>query len=133
MAKVEHIKKLKTLIEKYKLDAPESFWESSDEQLAEIYNGAGPDQLGKYGRAKLTKFLEMFEAAFLIHDFEFENSDDSKAGLALANERMWKNMCKLVFGLCNWRNYTQWGKIAAYLALALGAYQACTWLGYLFW
>lgn len=37
----------------------------------------------------------------MTHVFEFKNSDNSKAGLALTNEPILKNMSKLVFGQCN--------------------------------
>lgn len=55
------------------------------EELCRIYNGIGPESLCPEVRAKLTKYLHLYEAAAMIHDLQYERSDGSREMWRLAN------------------------------------------------
>jgi len=93
------------------LKAPAAFWQASEELVASIYNGAGPDSFpeavnllfrvicltdadgaNEDARAFLTFMLRIFELAFVIHDFRYQFSDRSRSGFELANQEMLDNM-----------------------------------------
>ncbi|MCP3967532.1 MAG: hypothetical protein GY718_14480, partial [Lentisphaerae bacterium] len=125
MTDLKHIRKLKNIIHEYDLEAPEGFYLLSVKELSSIYNGAGPDWLGEWGRERLTSRLDLFEAAFLVHNFEYTCSDHTEEGFDDANNRMWKNMLKIIFGIYSWRKISDWDNIAYWLVKAFTAYRAC--------
>ncbi|MCP3966813.1 MAG: hypothetical protein GY750_16135 [Lentisphaerae bacterium] len=133
MTDVKHIRKLKNIIHEYDLEAPEGFYLLSVKELSSIYNGAGPDWIGDWGREKLTSRLDLFEAAFLVHDFEYACSDHTEEGFEEANKRMWQNMRKIIFGIYSWHKISDWDNIAYWLVKAFAAYRACARLGWSAW
>lgn len=91
------------------LAAPVAFWKDSELNIERIYNGAGPDTFDGWprwflrhvigmedpdegGRKLLTAFLEIYEPAFVIHDWEYNYSDHTEESWHEANERMLRNM-----------------------------------------
>ncbi|MCP3967198.1 MAG: hypothetical protein GY750_19135 [Lentisphaerae bacterium] len=133
MTDVKHIRKLKNIIHEYDLEAPDNFFLCTDKELSAMYNGAGPDWLGDWGRERLTSRLDLFEAAFLIHDFEYACSDHTEEGFEEANNRMWQNMRKIIFAVYSWRKISNWDNIAYWLVKAFAAYRACARLGWSTW
>jgi len=87
---------LKTLCKNYGLEAVPEFWRTSEIRLRAIYNGAGPDRLPDFGRDILSEFLSLFKGAFVIHDYDYDRSDKSRIGFNTANERMLRNMMKIL-------------------------------------
>ncbi len=55
---------------KYKLLADNEFWNCKLSKLGKLCNGAGPEWLSFEYRKFLTEILDMYEAAFAIHDFD---------------------------------------------------------------
>ena len=53
------IKNLLEQVRKYKLSAPESFWQTDVETLTGVYNGIGPEQWPRYLRGIVTDLLVM--------------------------------------------------------------------------
>ena len=98
----EHINDLIYLIKKYDLEVDKHFYNYSCEQLAEIYNGAGSDGMPEILRGLLTKLLDDYEPAFLIHDFDFFRYI-LLAQLNISNLRLLKNCRKIVA-----QKYTWW-------------------------
>lgn len=113
----------------YKLDAPAAFWHESPAVIDALYNGAGPDNLPaslerilKYAgivnasdlRTMLTELLKLFEAAFVIHDYEYNFSDKSDTGFHIANDRMLDNMKRILnadypfWKVWSWRTRARW-------------------------
>ncbi|MCP3967667.1 MAG: hypothetical protein GY750_12305 [Lentisphaerae bacterium] len=133
MATLKQIRKLKATIHEYDLEAPDNFFLCTDKELAAMYNGAGPDWLGDWGRERLTSRLDLFEAAFLVHDFEYTCSDHTEEGFDDANKRMWQNMRKIIFGIYSWHRISDWDNIAYWLVKAFTAYRACARLGWSAW
>lgn len=93
---IKLVRDLRSKCEKYELEATDAFWLCPIENLANIYNGAGPDWLPNWTRAILSFILRLFGPAFLIHDFDFELSDKTRKGFNLANSRMWRNIRKIL-------------------------------------
>lgn len=80
----------------------------SDDRLAELYNGCGPEWLPAQIRKKLTRLLAIFESAFLIHDTDFASSDGSTFAFAQANDRLEMNCLALAnytYPWYSWRRY----------------------------
>jgi hypothetical protein len=65
--------------------APVRFWTMPIGELVGIYNGCGPDSWTDSMRWAATWVYRNFRAAIAIHDFRFEFSDGTRAGLAEAN------------------------------------------------
>ena len=106
MATAEHLKKLMELCEKYELEGVRTVEKYTLEELAQIYNGAGPDSWIPAARDVLTALMELFEPVVLIHDVQFSESD----ALHETFERtvdVWKQNCKKIFDaeypLWTWR------------------------------
>ena len=106
MATAEHLKKLMELCEKYELEGLRTVEKYTLEELAQIYNGAGPDSWIPAARGVLTALMELFEPVVLIHDVQFSESD----ALHETFERtvdVWKQNCKKIFDaeypLWTWR------------------------------
>ena len=106
MATAEHLKKLMELCEKYELEGLRTVEKYTLEELARIYNGAGPDSWIPAARDVLTDLMELFEPVVLIHDVQFSESD----ALHETFERtvdVWKRNCKKIFDaeypLWTWR------------------------------
>lgn len=106
MATAEHLKKLMELCEKYELEGLRTVEKYTLEELAQIYNGAGPDSWIPAARDVLTALMELFEPVVLIHDVQFSESD----ALHETFERtvdVWKQNCKKIFDaeypLWTWR------------------------------
>ncbi len=106
MATAEHLKKLMELCEKYELEGVRTVEKYTLEELAQIYNGAGPDSWIPAARDVLTDLMELFEPVVLIHDVQFSESD----ALHETFERtvdVWKQNCKKIFDaeypLWTWR------------------------------
>jgi len=77
-------------------------------QLADGYNGIGPEFLPPAVRDRVTDFLSIFEAAALIHDLRNEYSDGSREGFLAANDEFRRNCLKLAdmrYGMFSLRRY----------------------------
>jgi len=123
---------LKELCKKYRLDATPAFWAATETQIKCIYNGAGPDWLPRWGRDILTAFLDIFQPAFIVHDFDFDKSNKTISGFNAANNRMLFNMLKILnktYPLTNplkWKSYCRWllRAMIAYYAVKKGGWSA---------
>ena len=96
MATAEHLKKLMELCEKYELEGVRTVEKYTLEELARIYNGAGPDSWIPAARDVLTDLMELFEPVVLIHDVQFSESDALHETFERTVE-MWKQNCKKIF------------------------------------
>lgn len=80
----------------------------SDDRLAELYNGCGPEWLPARIREKLTRLLAIFEPAFLIHDCDYSAANGSTGDWAEANDRLEMNCLALAnytYPWYSWRRY----------------------------
>ena len=106
MATAEHLKKLMELCEKYELEGLRTVEKYTLEELAQIYNGAGPDSWIPAARGVLTALMELFEPVVLIHDVQFSESDALHETFEHTVD-VWKQNCKKIFDaeypLWTWR------------------------------
>ena len=89
------LQKLKKEIENYKLEVPSYFACLLDEELIEIYNGAGSDQTCQAFRWIFTVMLRILKPSILIHDVDFTFKLES---FEVVNERFNNNNQKLIDG-----------------------------------
>ena len=90
------------------LDGLDSLAPFSFTELAEGYNGIGPEFLPPLIREKVTDFLSLFAPAALIHDMRNEYSDGSREGFLAANDEFRRNCIKLAdhhYGMFSLRRY----------------------------
>lgn len=123
------INHLRTAAQYYKLDAPAEFWQKVADELKYACNGAGPDRWSEIKRRALTNALKPYEAAFAIHDVEYEYKIGNQR---VSDKRLRKNMIKIWrknFGF--WRWFSRAGRIerlvvipSVYAAVAIGGSQA---------
>ena len=67
----------------------------SRQELAEGYNGIGPEFLPEVIRAQVTSFLWIFEPAALIHDMRNEVANGTREGFLAANDEFRYNCLRL--------------------------------------
>lgn len=72
---IDEIKKLRDYCVRNKLNGYVVLERFSDEELDEIYNGAGPDSWLPVARDILTELMKLFKPVVLIHDVQFHMSD----------------------------------------------------------
>ena len=101
---------VKTIQDLYKkavlaeLDGVEFIAEFPDEELADSYNGIGPEFLPPTLREKVTQHLSLFAPAALIHDLRNEYSDGTRRSFNYANYEFLANCRKLAARKYAWYN-----------------------------
>ena len=70
------------------------------DQLADGYNGIGPEFLPPAIRAAVSKFLHIFKPAALGHDLRNELGDGTREGFCAANEEFLRNCTRLAAYHC---------------------------------
>lgn len=74
--------------------APDSFWAATDAELALSFNGIGAEHWPKWLRAVLTVLLRPFQAAALVHDWEYSQKIKSYRAFSAANWRLAVNIAR---------------------------------------
>ena len=82
MTDLAEIDLLRRKCEEYHLAGREILHEFTLEELAEEYNGAGPDSWLPEAREILTRAMSLFKPVVLIHDIQFAQSDGTDEGFA---------------------------------------------------
>ncbi|MFA6102171.1 MAG: hypothetical protein WCV67_03155 [Victivallaceae bacterium] len=132
---LQHICQLISQIAFLALDTPKNFYLLTNEKIAEVYNGAGPDWMSGFERRILTFLLRYFAAAFVIHDVEYYFNQDTadtpanRARFHAANARMWRNIKLINAALWGWYNPRRW----YWRSKGWIAYQACEKFGWSAW
>ena len=78
----------------YGLDFGRDIADMSDEEIAAVYNGIGPEWMPRTIRARLTSEWSELEPAAMIHDIDYGCADGSAASFHAANERLRDNIRK---------------------------------------
>lgn len=73
--------------------------------LVREYNGIGPEWAGAPIRAKVTKYLALFEPAALIHDLRNYKSDGSRSNFNYANLEFLANCLKIANATYPWYSW----------------------------
>lgn len=91
----------------YDLEMPDNLQHASLGAVAACYNGIGPDWMPDHLRDAVTAHFGYFAAAAMVHDWEYENSEDrSRKAFTEANERLRRNCRKLLQKGYPW--YKRW-------------------------
>lgn len=74
--------------------APGSFWSASDDELAQAFNGIGAEHWPNWLRTVLTALLRPFQAAALVHDWEYSLGEKSYRAFSAANWHLGVNIIR---------------------------------------
>ena len=86
---------------KLRLENVEILDRYSEEEISRIYNGIGPDRFPDWLRKIVTESAELFEAAALIHDVEYDEGG-TREQFTAANDRFRRNCYTLVKDRYGW-------------------------------
>lgn len=104
----ENIEDLRKIAVAADLEGRDFLYQFTSDQLADGYNGIGPEWAGASIRAKVTRYITLFEPAALVHDMRYYMSDGSRKGFNYANMEFHENCLKLAdhaYPWWNWRRY----------------------------
>ena len=101
--KIKHIQMLMKKVSSNELEGREILDKYSVCQIAEIYNGIGPDRFPDWLRELITDTAGIFEPAALIHDVRYQIGG-TKKDFTSANEEFQRNCYKLVKNEYGWYN-----------------------------
>ena len=99
--------------------APVSFWTATDNELARAFNGIGAEQWPKQLRFALTVLLRPFQAAALVHDWEYSQKAKSYRTFTAANWHLAVNITREALYDCR-PGVIPAGALAALLCQAFG-------------
>ena len=100
----EEARRLRELCEKYELENREILAKYTDEQLAAIYNGIGPEAFPQWLRAALDAVHPSLAPVAFIHDVEWHESDGSEESFAESNVRFrWNGIAVACAAFGWWR------------------------------
>ena len=99
---VEEARRLRELCERCELENREILAKYTDEQLAAIYNGIGPEAFPQWLRAALDAVHPSLAPVAFIHDVEWHESDGSEESFAESNARFRRNGCKVACAAFGW-------------------------------
>ena len=100
MKTIEEIDALMSAAVEAGLDGLDFMAEFDYDQLADGYNGIGPEFLPAGIRLVVSKFLHIFAPAAFGHDLRNELSDGTRVGFCAANEEFLRNCIKLAAYYC---------------------------------
>ena len=102
MACIDEIKRLKRLCEEYGLEGREILSRHTDEELAGMFNGIGPDAFPQWLRSALDALHPSLAPVAFIHDVEWHESDGTKESFSESNSRFRRNGCKVASAAFGW-------------------------------
>jgi hypothetical protein len=98
----EEALRLRTLCDKYGLEHREILAKYTDEQLAAIYNGIGPEAFPEWLRAALDAMHPSLAPVAFIHDVEWHESDGSASSFVASNDRFRRNGVAVACAAFGW-------------------------------
>ena len=101
--------------------APESFWSAADDELARAFNGIGAEHWPNWLRIMLTALWRPFQAAALIHDWEYSQKAKSYRAFTAANWHLAVNIIREALYDCH-PGVIPAGALAALLCQIFGWY-----------
>lgn len=102
MDKIENIARLRGLCVRYELSGSEILGEYTDEQLAELYNGIGPDWFPSKLRDAIDNLCSSLQPMALIHDVRWCRSDGTRRSFYGTNEELRENGYAIAENLYKW-------------------------------
>ena len=85
---------LRAFCYEFHASAPGTFWSASDAELAQAFNGIGAGHWPHWLRASLTVLLRPFQAAALVHDWEYSQNVKCYRTFTAANWHLAVNIAR---------------------------------------
>ena len=104
MSTVNEVKRLRALCEDCELEGREILAKYTDEDLAAIFNGIGPEAFPSWLRTALDALHPSLAPVALIHDVEWSESDGTKESFTASNKRFKRNGSKVAKAEYAWYN-----------------------------
>lgn len=111
------------------LDGADAVSAFTDEELATMYNGTGPEFLPEGVRQTLDRVTAVFAPAVMVHDVDFTLADGLKAAFDAANLRLLVNCAKCALDAAPWNSWKRY----ALLGESWAVYRACDRFGWSAW
>lgn len=102
MASLKEVKRLSELCEKYGLEGREILAKHTDEELARLFNGIGPEAFPGWLRVALDSLHPSLAPVAFIHDVEWSESDGTRETFAESNARFRRNGIKVACAAFGW-------------------------------
>ena len=125
----EDIIRIRSEVERLRLDGWEFVLAVPLDSLLKYYNGTGPENLRKEIREKLDKIAKQLLPAVMVHDLDFTWSDGTVKSFNAANKRLLKNCIICATDAAPWYSWRRYALIAE----AWTFYLACQKLGLVAW
>ena len=95
MADLNEIRRLRAVCEECGLEGREILDKYTDEELAALFNGIGPEAFPSWLRTALDALHPSLAPVAMIHDVEWSESDGKEETFAASNARFRRNGCKV--------------------------------------
>ena len=102
METIDEIMSLRKACDDMELENREILAKYTDGQLADIYNGIGPEGFPGWLRKALDALHPSLRPVAMIHDVEWHESDGSRATFDMSNARFRRNGCKVACESFGW-------------------------------
>ena len=102
MSNVNEVQRLRAICEDLGLEGREILAKYTDEELASIFNGIGPESFPSWLRSVLDALHPSLAPVALIHDVEWSESDGKEETFAASNDRFCRNGCKVASASFGW-------------------------------
>ena len=102
MSTVNDVRKLRALCEEYELENREILDKYTDEELADLFNGIGPEAFPAWLRTALDALHPSLAVVAMIHDVEWSESDGRRETFEASNARFRRNGCKVASAAFGW-------------------------------
>ena len=95
MADLNEIRRLRAVCEECELEGREILDKYTDEELAALFNGIGPEAFPSWLRTALDALHPSLAPVAMIHDVEWSESDGRRETFEASNARFRRNGCKV--------------------------------------
>ena len=102
MSTVSEVQKLRALCEEYGLENREILAKYTDEELADLFNGIGPEAFPAWLRTALDALHPSLAPVAMIHDVEWSESNGRRETFEASNARFRRNGCKVASAAFGW-------------------------------
>lgn len=99
---IEEARRLRGLCDTYGLEGREILAKYTDDELAAIFNGIGPESFPGWLRAALDAIHPSLAPVAFIHDVEWSESDGTEASFKESNARFRRNGMKVACEAFAW-------------------------------
>ena len=126
---ITHIRYLRSMCLLYGLENSSILSRYSDERLAEIYSGIGPDSFPEWANRLISISNPFLEPVAMIHDVEWNESEGTRESFTESNVRFRRNGKKIAHAI-----FSKYDPMRAYVCLSAKAMSfMCQTFGWRIW